>query len=75
MLGRAYARLHNKGLAVKHYTTAMNLDPKVRWMLTQSVSRIANIFQAASYLKEQMEALDDDEDYDDEEDEDDSMTG
>ena len=29
MLGRAYARLHNKGLAVKHYTNAMNLDPKV----------------------------------------------
>lgn len=29
MLGRTHARMRNKPLAIKHYTIAMNLDPKV----------------------------------------------
>lgn len=29
MLGQAHGRMRNKGLAIKHYTIAMNLDPKV----------------------------------------------
>lgn len=45
MLGRAYARLHNKGLAVKHYTTAMNLDPKVSLKPSQSMLHVANFYR------------------------------
>lgn len=29
LLGRAYKTLHQKGNAIKHFTTALNLDPKV----------------------------------------------
>ncbi len=30
LLGRVYKMLHQKGNAIKHFTTALNLDPKVR---------------------------------------------
>lgn len=29
LLGRVYKMLHQKGNAIKHFTTALNLDPKV----------------------------------------------
>ncbi|OJJ58829.1 hypothetical protein ASPSYDRAFT_150612 [Aspergillus sydowii CBS 593.65] len=44
LLGKLYKMLHDKGNAIKHFTTALNLDPK-----------------AAQYIKDTMEALDDDE--------------
>ncbi|KAL4807345.1 hypothetical protein BDV18DRAFT_116042 [Aspergillus unguis] len=45
LLGKLYKMLHEKANAIKHFTTALNLDPK-----------------AAQYIKDAMEALDDDED-------------
>ncbi|KAL4864485.1 protein bima [Aspergillus spectabilis] len=48
LLGKLYKMLHDKGNAIKHFTTALNLDPK-----------------AAQYIKDAMEALDDDEDDED----------
>ncbi|KAL2832849.1 protein bima [Aspergillus cavernicola] len=44
LLGKLYKMLHDKGNAIKHFTTALNLDPK-----------------AAQYIKDAMEALDDEE--------------
>ncbi|RDW90511.1 anaphase promoting complex subunit bimA [Aspergillus mulundensis] len=44
LLGKLYKMLRDKGNAIKHFTTALNLDPK-----------------AAQYIKDAMEALDDDE--------------
>ncbi|KAL4917213.1 protein bima [Aspergillus aurantiobrunneus] len=44
LLGKLYKMLHDKGNAIKHFTTALNLDPK-----------------AAQYIKDAMEALDEDE--------------
>ncbi|KAL2803015.1 protein bima [Aspergillus granulosus] len=48
LLGKAYRSLHDKGNAIKHFTTALNLDPK-----------------AAQYIKDAMEAPDDEEDDED----------
>lgn len=31
LLGKLYKMLHDKANAIKHFTTALNLDPKVRW--------------------------------------------
>ncbi|KAI9370569.1 protein bima [Aspergillus egyptiacus] len=44
LLGKLYKMLHDKGNAIKHFTTALNLDPK-----------------AAQYIKDAMEALEDEE--------------
>ncbi|KAJ5287083.1 hypothetical protein N7478_002769 [Penicillium angulare] len=48
LLGKLYKILHDKANAIKHFTTALNLDPK-----------------AAQFIKDAMEALDDDEMEDD----------
>ncbi|KAL2785132.1 hypothetical protein BJX66DRAFT_315491 [Aspergillus keveii] len=48
LLGRAYKALHDKANSIKHFTTALNLDPK-----------------AAQYIKDAMEAPDDEEDDED----------
>lgn len=40
MLGRVYARLRDKSMAVKHYTTAMNLDPKAAHVLKDHMERL-----------------------------------
>jgi anaphase-promoting complex subunit 3 len=32
LLGRAYKALHDKANSIKHFTTALNLDPKVRFL-------------------------------------------
>ncbi|QKX59110.1 uncharacterized protein TRUGW13939_06241 [Talaromyces rugulosus] len=45
LLGKLYKVLQDKANAIKHFTAALNLDPK-----------------AAQYIKDAMEALDDDED-------------
>ncbi|KAL2002124.1 hypothetical protein VTN02DRAFT_613 [Thermoascus thermophilus] len=47
LLGKLYKMLHDKGNAIKHFTTALNLDPK-----------------AAQFIKDAMEALDEEEDDD-----------
>ncbi|CAI7663090.1 unnamed protein product [Penicillium pancosmium] len=44
LLGKLYKMLHDKANAIKHFTTALNLDPK-----------------AAQFIKDAMEALDDDD--------------
>ncbi|KAL2842447.1 hypothetical protein BJX68DRAFT_244695 [Aspergillus pseudodeflectus] len=48
LLGRAYKALHDKANSIKHFTTALNLDPK-----------------AAQYIKDAMEAPDDEEEDED----------
>ena len=34
LLGKAYKTLRQKQLAIKHFTTALTLDPKVRYVCT-----------------------------------------
>lgn len=66
LLGRAYKQLRQKASAIRHFTMAMNLDPKVSfvpcgsfgtWSLTQ--------VQASRYIKEAMEQMEDDDDDED----------
>ena len=38
LLGRVYKTLKQKGMAIKHFTTALNLDPKVSFAPTDSVT-------------------------------------
>lgn len=67
LLGKLYKMLHDKGNAIKHFTTALNLDPKVSWLccIYGSVTGRANRFlQAAQYIKDAMETLDEEEDED-----------
>ncbi|KAJ6164103.1 anaphase-promoting complex subunit cdc27 [Penicillium chermesinum] len=49
LLGKMYKIMHDKPNAIKHFTTALNLDPK-----------------AATFIKDAMESLDDDDEMDDE---------
>jgi anaphase-promoting complex subunit 3 len=38
LLGRLYKSLRDKGQAVRHFTIALNLDPKVRCTISGSIS-------------------------------------
>jgi anaphase-promoting complex subunit 3 len=61
LLGRVYKALHEKTAALRHFTIAMNLDPKVCrdgsifWLIT-------NGLQATNLIKESLEALEDSDD-------------
>jgi anaphase-promoting complex subunit 3 len=63
LLGKLYKMLHDKANAIKHFTTALNLDPKVSWKMADLEKLFADNPrpQAAQYIKDAMEALDDDE--------------
>lgn len=70
MLGKVYKKLHNRSDALRHYTIAMNLDPKV-WTPRRMSSTVAlTCVQASHHIKEAMQALNDD--YDEDLDDDDS---
>jgi len=63
MLGRVYKQLGNKSEALRHYTIAMNLDPKVSSKIsTIFVLLITDTWQASQTIKEAMQALNDDYD-------------
>jgi anaphase-promoting complex subunit 3 len=68
LLGKLYKMLHDKANAIKHFTTALNLDPKVRLlmlMITICPTVILTFLpQAAQYIKDAMESLDDEEEDD-----------
>jgi anaphase-promoting complex subunit 3 len=59
--------LHDKANAIKHFTTALNLDPKVCSAFLETTNspylNQSNIPfpQAAQFIKDAMEALDDDD--------------
>lgn len=74
MLGRVYKTLHDKKSAVKHFTSAMTLDPKVISVTHVGLLQKANTLQAAQHIKEHMENLDDDDGDDMEDDDDDEMS-
>lgn len=75
LLGKLYKMLKMRADAVKCFTAALNLDPKVR-SCSLCLGAEANKVQAAQYIKDAMESLDDDEDgeEDGEEEEDGDMT-
>lgn len=69
LLGKLYKMLHDKANAIKHFTTALNLDPKVSQHLSLFFQTISNVLpQAAQYIKDAMESLDNHDDEDDDED-------
>jgi anaphase-promoting complex subunit 3 len=62
LLGKLYKTLNDKANAIKHFTAALNLDPKVRFSIyPPSTSQSLTIHQAAQYIKDAMESLDDDD--------------
>jgi anaphase-promoting complex subunit 3 len=62
LLGRLYKTLHDKANAIKHFTAALNLDPKVCFSLYPPIpSQSLTLPQAAQYIKDAMESLDDDD--------------
>ena len=66
MLGKCHKGLGQRAASVRAYTTALNLDPKVK-KDPCCVPRIDNTNeydQAAQYIKEAMESLDDSDDDD-----------
>lgn len=63
LLGKLYKSLHDRANAIKHFTSALNLDPKVKdnvLAFYQTGSMLIS-YQAAQYIKDAMESLDDDE--------------
>lgn len=66
LLGKLYKLLHDRANAIKHFTSALNLDPKVKgnvFAFYQPGSKLIPQ-QAAQYIKDAMESLDDDEEDD-----------
>lgn len=65
LLGRIHKRLGDKSSALRHYTMAMNLDPKVNPTHDSDGEEYADIPiwepQAAGLVKEAMEELDEDD--------------
>ncbi len=47
LLGKVYKQLHDKANAIKHFTTALNLDPKVSVIISFEKSN-ANILLTGS---------------------------
>lgn len=64
LLGKVYKQLRDKANAIKHFTTALNLDPKVSISTCLEWPILIYDSQAAQYIKDAMETLDDDEDDD-----------
>jgi anaphase-promoting complex subunit 3 len=67
LLGRVYKALGERTAALRHFTIAMNLDPKVRLCLHLPPA-CTDRLQATNHIKESLEALeesDDDMDADD----------
>ena len=73
MLGRLYKMLRDKTSAIRHFTIALNLDPKVR-LADPALLKLSSLLtvliltirpQAAQHIKEAMEYLEDDDDEDD----------
>lgn len=62
LLGKVYKMLHDKANAIKHFTTALNLDPKVSGLYCGKLFRLLTMHQAAQYIKDAMETLDEEED-------------
>ena len=69
LLGKCLKGLGDKGGALKAFTTALNLDVKVsaRYFSTSAVGTLT-LVQASPFIKEAMEALDDDEEMDSDDD-------
>lgn len=68
LLGRVHKALSNTSLALKHFTIAMNLDPKVGHSQKHKQTMTLTFAQATNLIKESLETLEesDDDDYDDE---------
>lgn len=70
LLGRLYKILREKGLAVRHFTIALNLDPKVYIVLCLvRTNQLTYALQASQEIKAAIESLE----HEDNEDEDPSM--
>ena len=65
LLGRVYKVLRQKGSAIRHFTMALNLDPKVNLMVPQSLRFVLTVTQASHYIKEAMEQMEDEDDDED----------
>lgn len=68
LLGKLYKLLHDRANAIKHFTSALNLDPKVKdnVLAFYQPGSMLILDQAAQYIKDAMESLDEDEDGDEE---------
>lgn len=66
LLGKLYKLLRDRANAIKHFTSALNLDPKVNDNVNTvyNSGTVLTLSQAAPYIKEAMESLDDDEEDD-----------
>ena len=63
MLGKVCKLMRDKPSAIRHYLTALNLDPKVsRLIHAEWQEDDSNHFKASPVIKEAMESLDYDED-------------
>ncbi|KAJ5751932.1 hypothetical protein N7520_008849 [Penicillium odoratum] len=66
LLGKLYKIIHDKANAIKHFTTALNLDPKASYPDTPSkCTHFLTCIQAAQFIKDAMESLSDDDMEDD----------
>lgn len=61
-LGNIYKRIRDKTNAIKHFTIALNLDPKVREIRFLSLSiHFPNLLKAGHLIKEAIETLEDED--------------
>ncbi|KAK5627685.1 hypothetical protein RRF57_003400 [Xylaria bambusicola] len=67
LLGKLYKTLNDKGSAVRHFTIALNLDPKVSSELhsPETPFDAKTRYQASQQIKEAIESLEDDDSFDD----------
>jgi len=65
LLGRMAKAMHDKKSAVRHFTIALSLDPKVRHLKLRHIHTDANLAQASPEIKCEIEGLEDDEGLDD----------
>jgi len=63
LLGRLYKNLGEKGAAVRHFTIALNLDPKVTWLMIFELLMLISL-QASQQIKEAIESLEDEDEED-----------
>ncbi|KAG0647652.1 bimA [Hyphodiscus hymeniophilus] len=64
LLGRLYKSTREKGLAVRHFTIALNLDPKVHISHPKTCRAKLTNLQASQQIKEAIESLEDDDEDD-----------
>ncbi|KAH7113296.1 hypothetical protein B0J11DRAFT_146674 [Dendryphion nanum] len=52
LLGRTYNKIGDRGSAIRHYTIAMNLDPKAQPMIKEAMEKLADDDEGESWSSE-----------------------